>query len=189
MLEEKDLTYQRMEDIQIYKIIELKNYDVLIPFICWQCGSCCREYTPQIPSQNLPRIAQLLNKTIEEIKKKHEDAYIREPQGDCTFLNEGKCSIYMMRPEPCRIYPLFSDFGAAGVNCRGHKEFYRIVDSFFFRRRYAAMHDPKYFKRKIKRIPFSQIENVLKIVHRADVSDAAIKLFLELNNIQQNNTS
>jgi len=51
------------------------------------------------------------------------------------------------------------------------------------------MHDPKYFKRKIKRIPFSQIENVLKIVHRADVSDAAIKLFLELNNIQQNNTS
>jgi len=54
--------------MQVYRIVELRNYDVLVPFICQKCGSCCRGFAPQIPVGDFPAIAMHLVKTLKRLK-------------------------------------------------------------------------------------------------------------------------
>lgn len=122
----------------LFGIIEFRNYDVLVPFICHKCGACCHSFAPQIPADDLAKITRYLNKPQEEIKRQHAECYRKrftDTPANCIFLNEKKqCMIYPLRPEPCRLFPLLTDFVAAYVNCPGHKEFYRIVKALFARR-------------------------------------------------------
>ncbi len=169
----------------MYKIVELKKYDVLIPFVCQKCGACCRGYVPQIPLQELPKIAKHIGKPIDEIKQIHEKAYLSESKLDCIFLNDAnQCSIYLMRPESCKLYPLDTDFGANGVACGGHKEFHRMVDAFFSHRKYAALWDRNAYKSAIRKIPDNQLPVVWKTLTKARLSHAMTMEFVRLNELQ-----
>ena len=104
-----------VQQMQMYKIIELRDFDVLLPFVCRKCGSCCHGFAPQIIAEDLPRIGQHIGKPSEEIMKLHKEAYRKkftDSPINCSFLNnKNQCSIYSMRPEPCQLYPLETDFG------------------------------------------------------------------------------
>lgn len=173
--------------MQKYRIVELRNYDVLVPFVCQKCGSCCRGFAPQIYVNDLPAIAMHLGKSVKEIKRLHEEAYngkYTDSSIDCSFLDDRtKCSIYPMRPEPCRLYPLETDFGAAGMNCGGHREFHRIVNAFFKRRKYAALWEPSTYKNIIRSIPECQRPVVWRTFTNAKPSKTMIRQFVKLNNM------
>jgi len=173
--------------MKMYQIIELKEYDVLLPFVCHNCGSCCRGFAPQIPIADFPRIAQHVGKSIEEIERQHSEAYSKkftDSPIDCSFLNNNnQCSIYPMRPEPCRLYPLKTDFGTAGVNCIGYKEFHAIVDAFFARRKYAALWRSDSYRKPVRPIPRHQLTVVWKTFIKAKPSSATIRRFVKLNKI------
>lgn len=172
--------------MQNYKIIELRNYDVLMPFICQKCGSCCRGYVPQIPLQNLPKIAECLNKPIDEIEKLLSEAYLSESvdsNHNCIFLdNANQCSIYAMRPEPCQDYPLVSMCGNADVDCGGYLEFQKVIKS-FMRRKYAAVWEQDSYKKAIRKIPENQLTVVWKIFLETKPSNSMIEEFVKLNEL------
>jgi len=121
--------------LKLFKIIRYDRYDkcdVAVPFECHNCGKCCSHFTPQIPGNILPKIANLLNRPQEEIRKKHEACYLKKftkTQADCIFLKNGKCTIYPYRPGPCRIYPLYTALGSADVDCKGYNEFNRVFNA------------------------------------------------------------
>ena len=174
--------------MQMYKIIELRDFDVLLPFVCRKCGSCCHGFAPQIIAEDLPRIGQHIGKPSEEIMKLHKEAYRKkftDSPINCSFLNnKNQCSIYSMRPEPCQLYPLETDFGTADVNCVGYREFHGIVDAFFARRKYAALWSPNTYKKDIRRIPKLQWRAVRSTINRSQPSKAMIQLIMKLNKIQ-----
>lgn len=172
----------------LFSIIELRRYDVLIPFICQRCGACCRNFAPQIPADDWPKIVQYLNKPQEEIKRQHKECYMRkftETPADCIFL-DGKhhCMIYPLRPEGCRLYP-FTDFGACDRNCPGHGEFHRIVDAFFNSRIYAAMWEPGSYRRKdkLRTVPIREWPKLLRKFMKAQPSNAMVQKFFKINNV------
>ena len=176
-----------MQQKLMYKIIELNKYDVLLPFVCQKCGACCRGFAPQIPAENLPKIAQHLDKSIEDIRKLHDEAYCKKftkSPVNCCFLDyKNRCSIYPMRPEPCQLYPLDTDCGAGDVHCGGYQEFHRIVNAFFARKKYAALWSPNSYWKTVRPIPDHQWPIVWKTLVNAQPSNAMIRKFVNLNKV------
>lgn len=43
------------------------------------------------------------------ILRKEGERHLRNVEGSCFFLKNGKCKIYSIRPEGCRLYPLVYD--------------------------------------------------------------------------------
>jgi len=172
----------------LFRLIEFRNYHVVVPFICHKCGACCHNFVPQIPADDLPKIARYLNKPQEEIKRQHAECYRKkftDTPANCTFLNDkNQCMIYPLRPEPCRLFP-FTDFGAAYVNCPGHKEFYRIVNAFFARRRYAAMWDPTVYRRNIRTVPDREWSTLWRKFMKAGPSKPMVREFVKMNKVPE----
>jgi Fe-S-cluster containining protein len=177
----------------MYKIIKLRQYDVSLPFICHQCGKCCRRFTPPIDLHRVPAIAEFVNKPEQEIKALHEAALLsrNDPSqniDDCPFLDEdGKCSIYPLRPECCRLYPLFTGLGAADVDCSGYKEFKEMVGILFKHRIDARPHYRRYNRRKIRPITTDDVPRILRRLMSVNSSTEFINRFLEINNIKVRN--
>lgn len=100
-------------------------------FECVQCGSCCRNVIDAIPVESLDafRLAKNLKQPIEDfigtftvmrlitpnfpmlfLKTKPESGEI----GECIFLNDGCCSVQVVKPRTCRMYPLSAGPGDIG---------------------------------------------------------------------------
>jgi Fe-S-cluster containining protein len=178
---------------ELFRIIELRDYDVKVPFICHNCGSCCKEYTPPIYSHVMPVIAAHLGIPLDALKGRHERAYLSRNTSapeDCPYLTEqNKCFIYHLRPEGCRNYP-FAEFGASGAQCPGYKELYNIIDALFKDQVYAAMHDPEFMHdREIRSIPEGELPGVLSILRNTCPSDRVTLKFHEMNNIPHENST
>lgn len=172
----------------LYRIIEFRNYRVLVPFICHKCGACCRNFAPQMPADDLLKIARYLNKSQQEIKRQHTERYRKrftDTPANCIFLNKkNQCMIYPLRPEACRLYP-FTSFGAADVNCPGHKEFYRIVDALFARRIYAATWDPEAYRGNIRAVPTREWPILLRKFVKAELSKPMMQEFIKIDKVPE----
>ena len=171
-----------------FRIISFRAYDVLVPFICHKCGRCCQKYAPQIPEDDLPRIAEYLKAPLEKIRTQFEECYMKkftDTPDDCLFLNEkNQCRIYRLRPKACRLYPLDTNFGSAGVDCLGHAEFYRIVDTLFARRIYAAMWNPRDKNmEKMRAVPNREWPILWRKFIKAKPSNSMIRQFVKMNNV------
>lgn len=179
------------EEERQYKIIELENYDVLVSFICHKCGQCCYNYVPQFRADDLQKIAQYLNRSEEEIKVRCEECYEKKFNNEldkCLFLNEeNQCSIYPLRPEPCRLYPLDTDSGKADVNCPGYEEFYRIFDAFSSRRKlFAKVLDPEEYDRdEIRRVPNREWPSLWRKFISAKPSEHMVLEFIKMNEVPE----
>lgn len=119
-----------------HKVIGCREYDVLIPFVCHQCGNCCRKYEPTIEPELLPEIAYCLGEAIAAIEKRLRDNSLSHRDGrptDCCFLDplHLRCSIYSVRPTSCRQFPaLHGDDSAGAVDCPGYREYRRVLNAF-----------------------------------------------------------
>ena len=55
-----------------------------------------------------------------------------EKKKTCPFLNENKkCSIYNVRPTPCRKYPIQTDGGRGNVDCPAMEVIDNLPDEIF----------------------------------------------------------
>jgi Fe-S-cluster containining protein len=169
----------------LFQILELRDYDIIIPFVCHMCGNCCMGYSPQIPGNDIPLIAENLSRTEEEIIKAHMETCESEDSENpmnCSFLNnDNQCSIYQLRPECCRLFPLHTDFHATGIDCQGYKEHKHIFDDFFERDKYGALRDSRFHTMKLRKIPSDEWEIIAKKLQNMDISNSLLVRFLQSN--------
>ena len=102
-------------------------------FKCQCCGQCCEKLGLPWPSgRNLEEMAKFLKvqpnnlivqyygKIVEENGKEFVEKYEEDRRIPCPFLgNDKNCKIYPVRPDPCRLYPIDTDFGRYGIDCPG----------------------------------------------------------------------
>lgn len=104
-----------------YFAIEKQKYK--IEGSCLQCGKCCREiraYGMKTPKDL--KIMQFIfpwYKRFYILRKDEDGNYVLS----CKYLtNEGKCSIYKLRPLVCRNYPKkYINFNAEMITGCGYK--------------------------------------------------------------------
>jgi len=87
-------------------------------FTCSQCGNCCTgdPGVVWVNEEEIEQIAQVLNKTAEEVRLLHTRRVGRRislterANGDCTFFDSKtrKCGIYQARPRQCRTWPFWN---------------------------------------------------------------------------------
>ncbi|MFB3924472.1 MAG: YkgJ family cysteine cluster protein [Syntrophales bacterium] len=178
-----------MESRDLCEIVVLSKYDVIIPFICYQCGNCCRKYFPHIFKDQLPEISRILNKSLEEIETllaDHFDAYNSGAPKDCCFLDtkSNKCLIQEIKPESCRLFPVYSDFGSGNVDCRGYKELRNVTCLFLEKRKIAAVYKSCHYKLEMRNIPSTEWSKILSKLAKAEVSPLFVQRFLKANKIK-----
>ncbi len=87
-----------------------------VHFECVDCGACCggapgrvrlrpgefariAAYLGADPSALAPRVLRREPDGAEGLRE--------EPNGDCVFFQEGRCSIHAVKPAQCRLYPFW----------------------------------------------------------------------------------
>lgn len=101
-------------------------------FKCKKCGKCCIGIGLPWPGHCLGEIAKFLKITpaelitkyigriVEKDGKKLIYRYGEDEDIRCPFLSSNNlCSIYEVRPDGCRLYPIETDFGRCGIDCPG----------------------------------------------------------------------
>ncbi|HZX45256.1 MAG TPA: YkgJ family cysteine cluster protein [Candidatus Nanoarchaeia archaeon] len=76
-----------------------------MPFHCKRCGQCCNP--PHIFKQDIKRLESSGLKDF-VYTDNLDHTYLKDKGGWCMFLKKGKiaeCTIYMIRPKTCRLYP------------------------------------------------------------------------------------
>ncbi len=84
-------------------------------FECQQCGACCKGEPGFvfIFDHEIVRISEFLKISTDEFKKKYTKTYAsffsltEKENGDCVFLEKGKCVIHNVRPYQCFSYPFW----------------------------------------------------------------------------------
>ena len=85
------------------------------PFVCRQCGACCRwPGSVLLETTDVEAAAAALGLTAAEFIERHAalarnraQLTLKEaPDGACEFLKaDGRCRIYAARPRQCRDFP------------------------------------------------------------------------------------
>jgi len=99
-------------------------------FKCTRCGKCCTEIGLPYDPESIYRIAEYLGLEVAKVIEKYygriiEDAKEWESEDSkrtpCPFLKTdgdfNSCTIYLVRPSGCKLYPFDTDGGRAGVEC------------------------------------------------------------------------
>lgn len=92
-------------------------FDSGLRFSCTRCGRCCSGApgTVFINQSEAARIARHLGLSQTDFLEKFAYPFksghsLKErPNGDCIFLQNGRCSIYRVRPIQCRTYPFWPE--------------------------------------------------------------------------------
>ncbi len=98
---------------------ETEWYAEGIRFSCTGSAKCCKihgEYAYVFFTRDEERaIAEELGLSVRRFRRRHTKRIssgqrtLRFPEGDCTFLDEGLCSIYLVRPKQCRTWPFWPE--------------------------------------------------------------------------------
>ena len=73
------------------------------------CVTCCLETEMPLTEDDMKRIEKLGFKRLEFTVEVEGETRLLNVNGTCFFLKDGRCKIYVDRPEGCRIYPLVYD--------------------------------------------------------------------------------
>jgi uncharacterized protein len=91
------------------------------------CATCCVETEMPLTKSDIERIEKLGFKRSDFAVETTGEIRLRNRKYLCVFLEDCKCSIYLSRPEGCRIYPLVYDVDSRKVMydqiCPHHGEF------------------------------------------------------------------
>jgi Fe-S-cluster containining protein len=92
---------------------------------CTKCANCCRTLRVVVTDEDIPRIARHLGMEPGEfrtayLERDEDEGGYRIRARPCPFLGEdGRCTIYGVRPENCRGYP-FTDRRDFAFRTIGH---------------------------------------------------------------------
>jgi Fe-S-cluster containining protein len=175
----------------IFTKIELPGNDIVIPFICRKCGTCCMTYVPRIPVNDLMTISQYLKWPPEDLISRHTDAYLKRLRGrpeSCVFLDDQRlCWIYNhpLRPEVCRLYPF--SFGGTDADCAAYLEHKRLVEMLQMNEKSFEIYDASFCpNRDVRLIPDSKWPGICCKLRLSNASREMIKAFLILNGASLN---
>ena len=176
--------------------ITYEKCEFFLPFICHRCGRCCQAPFPRCVVYGIEQIANYLGMPAEDAFDQYFSGLVKRnvtagkqdlefldacEAAPCPFLSSGRsCDVYPDRPEGCRLYPLATDGGAAGVTCPGHMEFHRARQSFFKRRTYCSADALPTNKRRPQKHEWPAIIRKFK---KANPSPELIALFLSINDV------
>jgi len=107
---------------------------LLIFFQCKRCGRCCQTIPAEISWTEVKQIATTINMHPKRFRKKFcfyrgKGLFLKSP---CPFLKFSRqlayCSIYEIRPKPCRRFPFLDLPILAGIDeCVLAKEIYNTI--------------------------------------------------------------
>lgn len=73
------------------------------------CHKCCERTEMQLSRRDIRRIEKLGYNRDEFSVEKDGVRILRNVEGRCYFLKNGKCTIYEHRPLGCKLYPIVYD--------------------------------------------------------------------------------
>ncbi|MCK4896020.1 MAG: YkgJ family cysteine cluster protein, partial [Candidatus Heimdallarchaeota archaeon] len=74
-----------------------------------ECYQCCLDTEMTLSEEDITRIEKLGYKIEEFLEEKDGFMALRNIDNHCIFLKNKMCSIYEIRPQGCRFYPLIYD--------------------------------------------------------------------------------
>lgn len=115
-------------DVLLYQRIKIQNENkgsitIILPFICQNCGKCCTEIGFPIACARISQISAYLQIPEDRVLKslgptKKGGRVIYEKLKPCPFLVNALCSIYPVRTECCKTWPLLAEFKDYGLGCK-----------------------------------------------------------------------
>ena len=100
-----------VETIGLDNLFAKETKEVFAKTNCLDCANCCKNYSPIIEEDEIPRLLKVLGV---DSKTFFEDYVEMDDEGDFVFrsqpcplldLNSNECKIYDDRPRACRSYP------------------------------------------------------------------------------------
>ncbi|MHA1552124.1 MAG: YkgJ family cysteine cluster protein [Candidatus Heimdallarchaeaceae archaeon] len=92
-----------------------------------ECYQCCLDTEMTLSEEDITRIEKLGYKIEEFLEEKDGFMALRNIDNHCIFLKNKMCSIYEIRPQGCRFYPLIYDFNIDDLLidnlCEHHDDF------------------------------------------------------------------
>ncbi len=73
------------------------------------CHECCIETEMQLSEKDIRRLEKLGYRMEEFIVEIDGIRVLRNVDGSCFFLEDGKCRVYSHRPLGCKLYPVVYD--------------------------------------------------------------------------------
>ncbi len=170
----------------IFTKIELPGNDIVVPFICRKCGTCCMTYIPRVPAENLVIISRYLKWPPGDLISHHTEAYLNRLRGKpepCIFLDDRRlCSIYKhpLRPDVCRLYPF--SFGGSDADCTAYREHNRIIKMLMINEESFEIYDASFCpNRDVRLIPDSKWPGICQKLRLSNASREMTRAFLMLN--------
>ncbi len=89
-----------------------------IRFKCQDCGGCCLsrgQYAyVYLTAYDRKRLSDILRISTREFTASYTDntdgyLHLKDPDKDCMFLQDGRCSVYEARPRQCRSWPFWPE--------------------------------------------------------------------------------
>lgn len=86
--------------------------ELLDGFDCTKCSNCCRQTRVQVSDGEIEAIAAYLAMDAGEVGRLYTErgddsaeTLLKQPDGECVFLDDGLCLLYEARPEACKQFP------------------------------------------------------------------------------------
>jgi len=103
------------DDVRVDGIVHRLHDEITKQIDCTLCGNCCSKLKPELHKEDIARLAQLENCTLEHYqniyceKDEFGETYLKTVP--CHYLEGKKCSIYENRPKECRCFPYTNEKG------------------------------------------------------------------------------
>jgi Fe-S-cluster containining protein len=177
------------KEYPLFSKIIFKDYDLIIPFVCWRTGKRCRTFMPHISDNDLEEIACYLHKKGEDIQAQYKECIRMKHTATplpCIFLNRNKneCTIYSLRPDCCRLYPF--SFGGGDPNCPGYQEHLNMVETMVAGCSDYTVYDSSFYPHEESRsVPAGEWKKLLRKFMGAKPSASMAQAFIDLNHIPE----
>jgi Fe-S-cluster containining protein len=166
------------------------NWSVNLPFVCDQCGVCCKleDFLTAGPAKvnpaENPQLATKLKEIYESTGKRWEtdedeyDHYIASTQ--CPFVKDKKCTIYPYRPDGCRQFPN-TPFGMLSEDCGALQRFKKQAIELCRGRRAKKMYYSTTQPIQEAKCSSKQYNDCRVKLRKAGATEEEYSLFLSLN--------
>lgn len=84
--------------------------DTVNPCRRHDCHTCCVDTRMTLTEADISRLESVGFSDFAR-ENRDGDLELRNSEGRCVFLEDGRCGVYHRRPDGCRLYPLVLDLG------------------------------------------------------------------------------